>query len=172
MATEIERKYLPKNNGWEALVTGTKLITQGYLINTKKRSLRIRSEDNSRYILCYKSGSKGISVGEYELVLWVWLGNFLLWTCGSKTLAKVRHYVPYGNHIFEIDVFEGKLFGLIIIEVELEREDEEVLLPDWVGKGISLLSHYKNSVLLRKGLPKRWPQDLVDGQNLDHTTNL
>tara|TARA_B100000508_G_scaffold56861_1_gene44275 strand:- start:1019 stop:1528 length:510 start_codon:yes stop_codon:yes gene_type:complete len=163
MATEIERKFLPKNDAWQASVTAIKRLRQGYLINTKKRSLRVRSEDDNRYILCYKTGSKGISVSEYELTLWPWLGRLLLWACG-KTLSKVRHYVPNENHLFEIDVFECKLSGLIIIEVELETENEVIMLPAWVGKEISLLSHYKNSVLLRKGLPKRWPQDLAESR--------
>ncbi len=50
-----------------------------------------------------------------------------------RPIRKVRHVVPHGAQVLEIDVFESPP-GLVIVEVELESDDEVVELPGWVGE--------------------------------------
>jgi len=57
--------------------------------------------------------------------------------CDDRVLGKVRNYVPHAGLTWEIDVYEGILKGVVIAEVELDRADRALQLPDWVGKEIS-----------------------------------
>jgi adenylate cyclase len=42
MATEIERKFLVKDDSWRDLSTNSEEIIQGYLANTERGSIRVR----------------------------------------------------------------------------------------------------------------------------------
>jgi adenylate cyclase len=61
----------------------------------------------------------------------------------------VRHIVEFGQKIWEVDVFEGANRGLVLAEVELERADESVELPAWVGEEVSRDAQYRNAYLAR-----------------------
>lgn len=50
-----------------------------------------------------------------------------------RPIRKVRHVVPHGRQVLEIDVFEVPP-GLVLLEVELLHDDEVVDLPDWLGE--------------------------------------
>ena len=53
---------------------------------------------------------------------------------------------------FEVDVFSGKLQGLIIAEVELSAAGDQLDLPTWIGKEVTGDPRYYNSNLAKKGL--------------------
>jgi CYTH domain-containing protein len=55
-----------------------------------------------------------------------------------------------GNLTWEIDVFEGKLAGLIIAEIELPSEDFEIDIPSWVGEEVTSDPSYLNAELFKK----------------------
>ena len=55
----------------------------------------------------------------------------------------------HGEKKWEIDVFKGRLDGLIIAEIELESEDEAFSLPDWADKEVSDDVRYYNSNLVK-----------------------
>jgi CYTH domain-containing protein len=57
--------------------------------------------------------------------------------CEGRHLEKVRHYVPYAGVMWEINVYEGLLDGTVIAEVELDREDRQLELPNWVGEEVT-----------------------------------
>jgi adenylate cyclase len=57
--------------------------------------------------------------------------------CDDRVLEKVRNYVPYSGLTWEIDVYGGILNGVVIAEVELDREDRALELPDWAGREIT-----------------------------------
>ena len=44
---------------------------------------------------------------------------------------------------------------MIVAEVELERADEPLTLPDWVTREVSADSRYFNSNLVKDGLPRQ-----------------
>ena len=62
----------------------------------------------------------------------------------SKILFKNRYEVLIGNHLWEVDEFQGKLEGLIIAEVELKSETEKFELPNWLDKEVSNNPRYYN----------------------------
>lgn len=65
MATEIERKFLLKDNSWRKQVDKQEPIIQGYLVNTENSSVRIRLAGN-KASLNIKSLTLGITRAEYE----------------------------------------------------------------------------------------------------------
>jgi adenylate cyclase len=50
-----------------------------------------------------------------------------------RPVRKIRHVVPHGHQVLEIDVFETPP-GLVLVEVELAHDDEHVELPGWLGE--------------------------------------
>jgi len=66
----------------------------------------------------------------------------------GSVISKIRHFVPIGSHIWEIDVFEGDNQGLIVAEIELLDVDEIFTKPNWVGKEVSDDIRYFNSNLV------------------------
>jgi len=69
-----------------------------------------------------------------------------------RRIRKVRHVVPHGQQALEIDVFEDPP-GLVLLEVELEQDDEEVALPDWLAEWVDVTGDptYLNVNLARAG---------------------
>ncbi|HYO43676.1 MAG TPA: hypothetical protein VES19_10805, partial [Candidatus Limnocylindrales bacterium] len=72
---------------------------------------------------------------------------------GRRPIRKVRHVVAHGSQVLEIDVFESPP-GLVVVEVELERDDEPVDLPDWLGEWREVTGDpdYLNANLARHGV--------------------
>lgn len=58
----------------------------------------------------------------------------------KRSIAKTRHYVPLdGGLTAEIDVFDGPLAGLTMVEVEFPDEQSRAAFvpPDWFGRDVS-----------------------------------
>ena len=144
MPTEIERKFLLRNDDWRLTADqGTKYI-QGYLIGSKSASVRVRIEGEKAF-LNIKSATLGVSRQEYEYPIPVEEARELLNTlCEQPLVQKTRYLVIYGDLEWEIDVFEGKNEGLIVAEVELEKEDQQISLPAWSGQEVSAEPRYYN----------------------------
>ena len=49
--------------------------------------------------------------------------------CVMTAFGESRHYVLFAGLTWEIDVYEGILKGVVIAEVELDREDRILELP-------------------------------------------
>ena len=49
MGTEIERKFLLKNDGWRGLGAGTR-YRQGYLSTVKERTVRVRTAGDKGHL--------------------------------------------------------------------------------------------------------------------------
>lgn len=146
MATEVEHKFLVISDAWRVAVERSVRMSQGYLVSDEVRSVRVRLEgDEAR--LNIKSSGIGTSRAEYEYPIPLAdAGELLATLCGTK-VEKTRHYVPFADHLWEIDVFEGDNAGLVIAEVELAYEGEPFARPDWVGEDVSLDVRYYNTQL-------------------------
>ena len=71
----------------------------------------------------------------------------LLGLCEKTIIRKTRHEVSVGNHLFEVDEFEGLNAGLVIAEVELSAEDDVFSKPNWLGQEVTGDIRYYNSNL-------------------------
>ena len=147
MAREIERKYLVANDGWGPGDDGS-LQRQGYLAITDRGVVRVRLEAG-RATLNIKSAQSGLTRAEYEYEIPDSDGRELLDLCDC-VVEKTRYKRAYGGRTWEIDVFHGANDGLVTAEVELESEDAEIELPDWVGEDVSLDERYRVSSLCRQ----------------------
>jgi adenylate cyclase len=148
---EIERKFLvnvsllPSLENWPA--TKRFEISQGYLVNEKDKSIRVRTKNEKAY-LTFKMGGSALSRTEIEYEISAAEAKFLLTKWNAKTLQKTRFLIEYGSHIWELDRFEGKLKGLWLAEIELKSEDEQFELPDWVVEEVTHNKRFLNANLI------------------------
>ena len=148
MGTEIERKFRVYSMDWTAEGSGERL-QQGYLSTDPERTVRIRLV-GERAWLTIKGRSIGASRLEFEYSIPAADARQLLTLCQSPLIDKTRHRVPFAGHTWEVDVFHGDNQGLVIAEVELEREGEDVQLPAWLGEEVTGDPAYYNSNLIRR----------------------
>ncbi|MBT2970668.1 MAG: adenylate cyclase [gamma proteobacterium symbiont of Ctena orbiculata] len=148
MALEIERKYLVINDKWRDNVIKESAMRQGYLASQPNATVRVRVS-GSEARLTIKGRSKGISRSEYEYSIPLQEAQELLDNhIAGALIEKVRYQVRCGNHIWDLDVFDGANRGLVIAEVELSSEDEGFLMPEWAGEEVSSDSRYYNASLV------------------------
>ncbi len=99
--------------------------------------LRVRLCDGHG-TLTFKGRRAGLSREELELPLDQEQAKMLLdHHCGGRILSKTRHLVPHGDLVWEIDVYDAPLEGVVLAEIELPHAEHPVVLPDWVGAEVS-----------------------------------
>lgn len=148
MGVEIERKFLIRedtDDSWLKKAHGIPYV-QGYLSREPGRTVRIRIAGDKAY-LTIKGEVQGISRAEFEYAIPVEDAHAMLPLCDGPLIDKTRHLIPHGGHVWEVDVFHGNNEGLIIAEIELEKETQEIPMPEWVGKEVTGDRRYYNSSL-------------------------
>ena len=145
MAKEIERKFLVRDISILANYKGVKLV-QGYM-NETGMTTRVRIGGKQAW-LTLKGAAKGLVRDEYEYRIPMKDAKEMLKNhCGTRIVTKTRYCIPVGNHIFEVDVFEGALAGLIMAEVEMRSAQETVALPLWLGEEVTGKRGFSNRAL-------------------------
>ncbi len=144
---EIERKFLIDTELWKPTVKGIK-ISQGYLSIDSEKVIRVRIADEKGF-LTIKGKAKGIVRTELEYEIPKNEAEVLLKMCNEFVVEKYRFKEKFMDMIWEVDVFEGKNKGLFLAEIELEHENQEFDLPDWVREEVTFDFHYYNSWLSR-----------------------
>jgi len=151
MGSEIERKFLVRDDSWRAGASGVEL-RQGYLSSVKERTVRVRTVGERGWITV-KGITRGIRRQEFEYEIPVADANEMLKLCERPLIEKIRYRVPCGGHIWEVDEFLGDNQGLVLAEVELADEAVEVELPAWAGEEVSGDPRYFNSSLVKAPWP-------------------
>ena len=146
MGTEIERKFLLKDDGWRHFAEAVK-CRQGYLNSARERTVRVRTMEDRGFLTV-----KGIAMGavrpEYEYEIPEEDAAAMLNDlCEKPIIEKNRYKIEYGNLTWEVDEFLGENRGLIVAEVELAREDQQFQKPDWIGAEVTGDPKYFNSNL-------------------------
>lgn len=158
---EIERKFVPAQlppdlTRWQA----TKM-TQAYLCTDPV--IRIRREGDSYLLTCKGRGL--MAREEYNLPLSEQAFFSLLPKCDGRIIHKTRYRAPVElapSLTAELDLFEGELEGLVILEVEFPSvEDANSFIPPaWYGEEVTENPAYHNASLSqgidpRKGKKER-----------------
>ena len=68
-------------------------------------------------------------------------------------IDKVRYLIPLEDgHVAELDIFQGTLAPLRLIEVEFEsiEEAESFVAPEWFGDDVTNSTEYHNSNLSQR----------------------
>lgn len=147
MAIEIERKFLVQGDFKKEVVSSHR-IRQAFISRVPERTVRIRIQDEQGFITIKgKSNESGRSRFEWEKEISKAEAEALFALCEEGMIDKTRHVVKSGSHIFEVDEFYGTQEGLVIAEIELEREDESFIKPKWLGKEVTGDPRYYNSQL-------------------------
>lgn len=146
---EIERKFLPSQLP-EGLSTLRSIpMVQGYLCT--EPVIRVRRE-GPRCILTYK-GKGLLAREEYNLPLSEKAFLHLLPKCDGRLIQKTRYLLPLKGTALtaEIDLFEGELAGLVLLEVEFpSMEAAECFVPPaWFGREVTQDPAYHNANLSR-----------------------
>ena len=159
MSLEIERKFLVIDNSWRDDVKDCTEIVQGYLANTDRCSIRIRTAGDKASINL-KSMTLEIVRTEYEFPIPVEDAVAMLRSmCIQPLITKSRYLVTFEGHDWEIDVFSGENAGLVMAEIELDKPDAVFAKPAWLGQEVSEDIRYYNISLVDKPY-KDW-QDKV-----------
>lgn len=147
MALEIERKFLVAGD-FKSLATSHSRIMQGYICSQRGRTVRVRLRDEKAYLTIKgPSFNGGLSRYEFEKEITKDEGLSLMRLCEAGIIDKIRWLVPVGRHTFEVDEFFGENEGLIVAEVELEKEDEAFERPAFLGEEVTGDRKYYNSSL-------------------------
>jgi len=147
---EIERKFLVDKSKLSFLtnLNGVE-IKQAYIQNESNRSVRLRVKGEKAFITI-KIGSDSLSRDEFEYQIPVFDAEEMMKIMDLKILEKKRYEVKIKNHIWEIDVFGGKLSDLIVAEIELKSENESFDLPEWIGDEVTHNPFYLNANLINQ----------------------
>ena len=158
MADEIERKYLVRKDTWRAEVTSTHHLDQAYLASDPDCTVRVRIADDQAY-LTLKGRKTGASAPEYEYAIPLEEARDMMARLPNRgRVRKHRHHVRHAGLLWEVDEFFDANEGLIMAEVELEREDQDVPLPDWAGEEVTADRRYANSSLAAQPF-REWEKD-------------
>ena len=146
---EIERKFLVrKGDAYKHAAFSSSHIRLGY-IAADGAMVRVRTRDDKAYLTIKgKSVNGGITRYEFEKEITPEEALHLLELCKGGVIDKRRYLVKSGEHVFEVDEFYGDNEGLVIAEVELEREDESYEKPDFIGREVTGDRRFYNSHLL------------------------
>jgi adenylate cyclase len=150
MPIEIERKFLVEGDAWRNAVESSSRISQGYLVADPRITVRVRLRDDLAY-LTIKGATQGMGRSEFEYQIPPADAQAMLQDLAVLApVEKVRHLIRVGNHLWELDVFEGANAGLVMAEVELAAEDEPFVRPEWAGEEVTGDPRYFNAYLARQ----------------------
>lgn len=152
---EIERKFLLNN---EFFAYPEKIpevscwtIEQGYLINNDSQEVRIRCENKEDYYITLKTGT-GIIRQEFEYKINTRNSVNVyhdLQSCAYK-ITKTRYFT---EDDWEIDIFSGRLEGLVMAEFEFKtlKAAQTLVIPEWLKpyilREVTELKSCKNKAL-------------------------
>ncbi len=148
MSQEIERKFLVKNSNWrQEIIEPGVLLSQGYLNNSKERTVRVRISGEQGF-LTIKGLTTGISRLEFEYAIPTHDAKIILQSlCLQPILEKIRYKIKHKGFLWEVDEFLGENKGLILAEIELTSETQSFPFPSWIGDDVSHDPRYFNSRL-------------------------
>ncbi len=154
MSLEIERKFLvpslPDLTGLKKAV-----VRQGYLTApTDSTELRLRQK-NDLYFLTLKGAGNMVRVEREAEITAEQFGTFWPETEGRR-VEKERFTGRLQSGLeFELDVFQGELAPLRLVEVEFASEEEAMEFdpPDWFGVDVTEDKRFKNKNLAIEGKP-------------------
>lgn len=145
---EVERKYLITHIPFSLEDYSYEIIYQGYI--SVNPVIRIRQKGNNYYLTCKSKGL--LAREEFEIEITKIEYNNLINKVDYNIIHKKRYYIKLDKGLTcELDLFDGKLNGLIIAEVEFTSIDDSYIFnpPSWFGVDVTEDAKYQNSNLCR-----------------------
>ena len=151
---EIERKWLIDKDKipFDLSPLPKKEMEQSYIAFSP--TVRIRSENGEKFILCIKSKHSDMSREEYETEISKKDYEFLLTKKEGHTVKKTRYTFNFEGYNYEIDIFKDYLSPLAYLEIEFESEEKAKAFksPNWTIKDVTNDKRYKNAYLAQNGI--------------------
>ena len=147
---EIERKFKVETLPEDLLGPGSE-IRPGYL-SVEPVEIRLRARDDARELTVKSLGG----LRRVEVALPLTPEQFdELWPLVTAFVEKSRHLVQLADALAEVDVYAGKLRGLVVVEVEFGSEEEAASFvpPHWFGDELTEDSRFRNAALALAGKP-------------------
>jgi len=152
---EYERRFfINQNSDWKGLVEPySKLFEDKYLSGTRLRLRVLTDSDRDRRII--KLTKKDESVSPYfrtiSRILLSQSEYELLDGMEGHRIRKIRHYYNCLDRVFSIDVFEGKLDGLVLCETESDSLDDLMSIepPPFAQREVTVDSFFDGGNLCR-----------------------
>ena len=154
MADEIERKFVLDAPPQGVEEHPSEAIEQGYLALDGDVEVRLRRRDERAFLTVKAGGGRRRTEEELE----IGRDRFeALWplTAGRR-IVKRRYRVPADDAlVFEVDVYEEALAGLVVAEVEFpdDAAANAFATPDWLGREVTDDPRWKNQALALHGRP-------------------
>ena len=154
MAREIERKWVANQPPTAELADVGTALRQGYLAIDGDVTVRVRISPQQAW-LTIKGGSDGLDRTEVEFELDLAEAEDLWRHTGERRLEKTRHEVRVDEYTAEVDVFDGTLTGLYLVEVEFPSLEaaEAFVAPQWFGREVTGRPEWTNASLSLHGRP-------------------
>jgi len=152
MAQEIERKFLVNQTHLGEIRKGASKshhIAQAYLCDDGSKVVRARLKGNKAY-LTIKIAQTDLTRFEFEYESPLNDGRALIESCYGGKIEKERLEIFVSGKLWEVDVFSGDNKGLVLAEIELDKEDEQFLLPEWVTEEVTHDYRYLNASLVKE----------------------
>lgn len=156
---EVEHKFLVRSDKYREKAHKSTRITQGFLNTHPERTVRVRIKGQQGFITVKGlSNELGTSRFEWEKQIPEEEAAALLKLCEPGAIDKIRYEVFHDGHCYEVDEFHRENQGLVIAEVELEEEGQAFSKPEWLGKEVTGIKRYYNSMLSKHPFTK-WSKD-------------
>jgi adenylate cyclase len=151
---EIERKFVIQSILFQLDNYPFENIRQGYLVTCRDGGEARVRQKGEHYFLTIKKGA-GLERHEIEITISQTQFEQLYQTTADECLEKRRYFIQDQSCVIELDIFEGKLKGLILAEVEFKSVDDSKVykVPDWFGREVTDDERFKNRNLAKHGLP-------------------
>ena len=152
---EIERKFLVANDEWRRSAIGSVSIRDGLIAATEGRKARVRISGGLATIVI-KGPRTSLVRPEFEYEIPLADAERMLSTiCRDDTLEKERFFVEEAGGMWQVDVYDGILQGIVIAQIELKHESQELILPRWIGKEVTGDSFYRKINMRARALNAR-----------------
>ncbi len=147
---EIERKFKVEAVPEHLLGPGS-AIRQAYL-SVAPVEIRLRAQDRGHELTVKSLG--GLRRVEVNLPLTPEQFDEL-WPLATAFVEKTRHRAELEGAVAELDIYGGKLEGLLVVEVEFSSEEQagSFTPPDWFGAEITDDSRFRNAALAQADKP-------------------
>lgn len=155
---ERERKYLVADVPEDLDRSDAVDIRQGYLVtgaHDDHASVRVRDAGREGRTLTVKAGRHGAERTELEWTISDAQFDAAWAHTEGRRITKRRHRVRLGDRIAELDVFDGDLAGLVLVEVEFPSNEamDAFVPPPWFGRDVTDDERYANAALAADGRP-------------------
>ncbi len=152
---EHERKFLIRRRPPGLSRCPRERIEQGYLAvgsrGGQDQEIRIR-RTRQESVLTVKRG-RGRTRQEIEVNLPAAAARELWPLTRGLRIVKTRYRVPHAGGGIEVDVYAGRLRGLMVAEVERESRSalRRFVAPSWLGREITGDRRYSNAWMAARG---------------------